>query len=88
MLRGVNVVLTRVLGVAGGGVGMAGELSSTVRRRARSVWALRTITSGSPMKADAAKLGLKTLLFGPRYCSLLCAVVRCCALLRCGIEPL
>lgn len=51
-------MLTRVLGVAGGGVGMVAELSSTVQRRARSVGVLPTITDGSAMKEDATKLDL------------------------------
>lgn len=52
------MVLTRVLGVAGGGVGMAGELSGTVQRQARWVWALRTINDGSAMNENATKLDL------------------------------
>ncbi len=37
---------------------MAGELSGTVQRQARWVWALRTINDWSPKQGDAAKLGL------------------------------
>ena len=61
------MVLTRVLGVAGGGVGMAGELSGTVQRQARCVWALRTVNDGSPMKEDATKLDLTLAACARRF---------------------